>query len=937
MKKIKAIISGILLAVLVAVCLASLPALRLEAKAATVLSGSCGDNVTWTLDDAGTLTISGYGAIKDSSTTPWYGQHEAIKSVVIQEGVTAIGESAFSGCTALESVSIPASVKSIGKHAFQGCAALASVVIPEGVTSIGYSAFYGCAALTHVTVPNSVNDIGSYAFMQCPNLQYNTYDNAQYLGNSENPYRVLADTVSDAITSCTIHPKAKLIYPDAFGYCTKLTSITVPENIEVIGRNAFIGCSSLESITLPFIGDSRKTSLDTYQYTLGYIFGNSSYTGCIPTVQEQLPYSTTYYIPASLKSVTVTGGNILYGAFSGCSHLTSVTLPENLSAIEKSAFRGCSGLTEITIPDSVERIGDTAFYYCTKLKNITFEGSAPSFGDNSFQGVTATVYYSPDDSWTEAVMQDYGGDITWVAQYKESQGLRYMLSADHSYYVVIGIGTCTDTQLVIPSVYEGLPVKEIYFIAFAENQNLTSVIIPEGMTRIGEGAFAGCSNLTSVTIPGSVTVIDESAFSQCSGLTSLTIPEGVGVIGESAFYGCRNLTSVTVPKSVTAMGQKVFSRCSGLTELQVAAGNSVYHSAGNCIIETASKTLIQGCKTSQIPTDGSVTAIGDKAFSGCTGLTGITIPSGVLSIGSYAFDGCSGLTSVTIPNSVQSIGGGAFSCCYGLRSVALPEGLKSIEAALFLTCRNLTSVTIPDGVITIANQPFSGCSGLTEITIPGSVQSIGTHAFYNCTGLTDIYFDGSAPTMEGDKLFSKVTATAHYYPDDTWTEAVMQNYGGDITWTPMSSDVKLSLTSFGAAADPVTAVFTPSGETEAAYTLTTADSPANFGVWTLSGVKPGTYTVTLWKKNHVKRSYTLTVGDAEASLEAQLWLLGDVNGDGMVNFSDYSKVLSQAKNPTAGILEGYALACADVTADGMVNFSDYAKVLSQAKGNSVLW
>ncbi len=811
MKKMKSLISGILLAALVALCLAGLPALRLEAKAVTVLSGTCGDNVTWTLDDAGTLTISGYGAIKDSSTTPWYGQHEAIKSVVIQEGVTAIGDSAFSGCTALASVSIPASVKSIGKYAFQGCAALASVIIPEGVESIGRSAFSGCTALTHVTVPNSVNAIGRYAFMQCPNLQYNTYDNAQYLGNSENPYLALANTVSDSITSCTIHPKAKLICPDAFNYCKNLTSITVPENIEVIGGDAFIGCSSLESITLPFVGDSRKTSLDTYQYALGYVFGSSSYTGCIPTTQEQRPYSTTYYIPTSLKSVTVTGGNILYGAFSGCSHITSVTLPENLSAIEKSAFIGCSGLTSITLPATVESIGDTAFARCTALKNIYFDGSAPEIGANAFQNVTATAYYKADATWTEAVMQNYGGDITWVAR-----ELAYTLSADGTYYIVSGIGTCTDTDLVIPATYKDLPVKEIGASAFRDNTAITSVTIPEGVKTIGNYAFSGCTGLTSLTLPNSLQIIGQSAFYKCSGLASVSIPNNVESIGYHAFYNCPKLT-YTVYDNAKYLGNA----------------------------ENPYLVLVQATS---------------EAISSC----------------------------------------------------AVHPDTRILYSEAFFCCAQLTELTVPKGVVEVS--PY----------------------LFDASGVKKVFFDGSAPSF-AKNAFSGVSAAAYYYPDSSWTGEVMQNYGGAITWTPMGSDVKLSVTSFGAASDAVTVQLIPSGETEAAYTLTTADSPANSGVWTLSGVKPGAYTVTLSKKNHVTRTYTLTVEDAEASLEAQLWLLGDVTGDGLVNFSDYSKVLSQAKNPNAGALEGYALACADVTADGMVNFSDYAKVLSQAKGNPALW
>ena len=282
----------------------------------------------------------------------------------------------------------------------------------------------------------------------------------------------------------------------------------------------------------------------------------------------------------------------------------------------------------------------------------------------------------------------------------------------------------------------------------------TSIIIPAGVTRIGDEAFKYCSGLTSVTIPAGVTSIGNSAFYNCSGLTSVTIPDGVTSIGNSAFYNCSGLTSVTIPAGVTSIGNSAFEGCSGLTSVTIPnsvtnIGNSAFY---NC----------SGLTSVTIP--NSVTSIGGYAFDNCSGLTSVTIPDSVTSIGNFAFRRCRSLASITIPDRVTSIGWGVFFGCSGLTSVTIPDGVTSIGDDVFYCCSGLTSMTIPAGVTSIGSSAFEGCSGLTSVTIPNSVTNIGSWAFEDCSGLTSVTIGNGVASIGGYVFSGCVRLKALYLP-----------------------------------------------------------------------------------------------------------------------------------------------------------------------------
>lgn len=438
----------------------------------------------------------------------------------------------------------------------------------------------------------------------------------------------------------------------AFSGCSSLTSVTIPDSVTSIGSSAFHGCSSLESITIPFVGaKAGVTSSDTYQYPLGYIFGESEYSGGIATKQIYYGSSTssntvsTYYIPASLKYVTVTGGNILYSAFRNCKTLTSVTIPDSVTSIDDCAFDGCSGLTSITIPDSVTDIGHFAFYNCSELTSITIPDSVTSIGNQAFRGC-------------DKLQNIY---ITDIAAWCEIPYLSNLMSY-------------------------GSSNKNLYI----NNELITTLIIPNGVTVISDSVFRNCSGLTSVTIPNSVKIIRLHTFDGCTGLTSITIPNSVTHIFDYAFHGCTGLMSIVIPDSVTRIGDYSFHNTAWYENQPnglIYAGKVAYNYKGT-MPENTSIVLEEG-----------TLGIAGHAFYYCRGLTSVTIPDSVTNIGDYAFCDCSGLTSVTIGNGVKNIGDWVFNYCKKLTSITFNGTIKQWKAIYQSTWYRDYTIHCTDGDI----------------------------------------------------------------------------------------------------------------------------------------------------------------------------------------------------------------------------------------------
>ena len=688
-------------------------------------------------------------------------------------GGTSVPSYITYGATSLKTVFICDSVTSIGSRTFYDCCSLTSITIPNSVTHIGEYAFYGCSNLTSITIPDSVNNIGTAAFADCRILE---------CINIGNGVPVIVDGMFEgcsSLTSITIPDSVTSIGYFAFQNCTSLTSITIPDSVTSIGNSAFKNCTSLTSITIP----DSVTSIDI-----------QAFNGCSSLMSITIPDSVTsiseyaFLDCTNLTSITIPNSVTSIGlcAFSGCSSLTNIIIPNSVTSIGLSAFNGCSSLTSITIPNSVISIGESAFYHCSSLTSINFEGSVTqwnaiskhedwdSYSDNyavyCTDGILCKNHVEVID---EAVAptctksgrtegkhcsvcgmiivgqegipangHNYEGDFCSVCGCDFStEGLEFTLNDDGVSYSVTGIGTCADTELVIPAEHEGLPVTAIGKFAFSKCQKITSVKIPDSVVEIQHYAFQQCILLTNVTIPNSVVTISYNAFEGCTSLANITLPDSVQTIGDNAFQNCTALTSFIVPNSVSSIGRRAFDGC---TSLSYNVYDNAYYLGSQdnpyYALLLATSTDITSCVT-----HADTKIICGGAFYECTNLTDVTIVDEVKGIGNYAFHGCSAIPTIVLPSNLKFMGNYVFQKCAALESIVIPEGIKKLNDYSFAGCESLASIVLPEGLTAIGGYVFRDCISLTSITIPQSVNSLAGYAFYNCSALTGIVIPAGVP------------------------------------------------------------------------------------------------------------------------------------------------------------------------------------------------
>ena len=452
--------------------------IAVSADPTVVDSGSCGDNVTYTLYSDGLMEITGTGAMTDYSygaAVPWYDYKADITSVTISSGITHIGANSFNYYyTNIETVSIPDSVTSIGRYAFYYCINLTTADLSDNITEIGDYAFYycekldipnfphniqyigeaafqKCLGLTELTIPDSVTSIGNRAFASCQNMETLNFPAAENLKFDTIPSGCFIDC--EKLTAITIPYGIKSLDTYAFKGCTSLSSVEIPATLEEIGGGAFESCSSLKDLpiqnTVKTIGDEAFSRSGLTSFTIPDSITEIPmycFSGCPDLVTVDIP-----------NSVTTIGES----AFEGCSGLKSVIIPDHVREIPYCAFCECSGLVSVTIPNSVTSIGRAAFSGCSKLTNVVIPDGVTSIESMAFQGTAIESIELP-------------GSLETVKEY-----------------------------------------------AFSNNEYLQSVTFKWGVGNIESRAFDGCDNIKVARIPASVWNIGEYGLGSGYSMTDI--------------------------------------------------------------------------------------------------------------------------------------------------------------------------------------------------------------------------------------------------------------------------------------------------------------------------------------------------------------------------------------------------------------------------------
>ncbi|MGN1167440.1 MAG: leucine-rich repeat protein [Lachnospiraceae bacterium] len=669
----------------------------------------------------------------------------ALKKVVLPDSIEKIGYKAFIGCKSLTDINIPLSWNECPSwdgstidtdHCgliFQGCEALVEITIPEGMTAIPSFGFNGSDYLETVNLPDTLTEIKNHTFFNCKKLK-----------NIEIPESVEGVIGKSAFCYCS--SLEGIVLPSgiaelqlyAFNECTALEKVILPDSIKKIGYRTFYGCKVLSDINIPLNWNEcpswEESTIDTDH--CGQIF-----KGCTALTEITIPEGMTA-IPSFgfngsdyLETVNLpdTLTEIKNHTFFGCKKLKNVEIPKNVTGvIGKSAFNQCASIEQIELPEGITGLQGYAFYYCTSLNNIILSEELKSVGDYAF-------YYCTGLKTIDLKNIEQLGEYTF-----SKSGLT-------------SITIENITNLGFRSFENCKSLDEIFF-------NATSYQLTYNTG--GYSTFTGCGSgvgKMKVTIGPEATYIS-ALFTGCSNLTDIVMPDNVTKIGVYAFYNCKNLKDVTMPKQLTAIGTKAFYNCSALDKIEINSDITVSSDAftGAQMNELALGENVMSLESAfyqKIPIGNFEVNEGNTSY---TSDKGVLYDKGKQIL--LCFPNKSDITKCSIPESVTQITDYAF---YNNSVLEEVEFLEDAET-------DVVTMEVSEG-LNIGKYAFSGCNSIAQVTMPASLNSMGDYALADCSSLEAVHFKGNAPQMSSNVFQNDYTALGYRDGTDGWTEETFKS------------------------------------------------------------------------------------------------------------------------------------------------------------------
>ena len=698
-----------------------------------------------------------------------------VTCLTVPEGVTKIKNYAFYNFAGMKLLYLPEGLTSIGESAFYQCSALTGVVLPDSVTTLGQEAFRKCSAMTSLTIGDGLKNLGRDVFTDCTAICTLT------IGIPVETKTLDALTIPKAeIQSVIVRKPVAAITANAFKDCGKLEAVAIPETVTAIGKDAFFNCKCLGRVFINSVADWCRINFDCpYSNPLHHaprLFVNGVEVFCL-TVPEGVTQIRNYafYNFADLKILRLPEGLTAIGesAFYQCSALTGLVLPESVTTIGQEAFRKCSAMTSLTIGDNLTKVGRDAFADCTAISMLTIGLPVET---KTLDNLTITKTNIKSVIIREAVTTVAANAFKDCGKLEAVTIPETVSSIEKDAFFNckslgrVFISSLADWCRIDFACPYSNPLHHAPRL-FLNGKEISSLTIPEEITKIKNYAFYNFAGLRTLSLPEGLTSIGESAFYQCSALTGLVLPESVTTIGQEAFRKCTSMTSLTIGDNLTTVGRNAFSDCTAISKLTIGIP-----------IETKTLDDLTVTKTNlrTVTIRKPVAAIAANAFKDCGMLESVEIPETVRTVKKDAFFNCKCLGRVfitslvnwcridfdcsysnplhhaprlfvngteiftlTIPAGVSQIKNYAFYNFNKMKSLRLPEGLTSIGEYAFFQCSGLTELTLPETVTKIGIYAFRGCSGLTSATVPGGVINVGQGAFSACSRLKDLYFSGT--------------------------------------------------------------------------------------------------------------------------------------------------------------------------------------------------